>query len=461
MDPRPHNRIFNTGSGTQSNNSGEGSQYNAHFQHIHAGTNHLFAASHQHFYFGPSNTSGTETSARPSCVVPFIRDPQFVDPRRGQLLHEIHDKCFAPPQRVALVGLGGMGKSQLAIEFCRRIEEAFPHMWVFWVHASSRRRFEQGYRGIAEATKMISCDYHRINETNVLRMVRSWLCDRRNGRWLMVVDNADDAGVAELLSDHLPQSPNGSILITSRSRDVAYELTGYYSSIVDVGPMDERDALTLLTHKLGPTLSRSTAETTKLIRALDYMPLAITQVATFIRQARLRTIGRFTDELCNDDLDQARLLDRNLPDSRRDSEASNAILTTLQVSFELVRKQMPTAALLLSLMSLFHRDRIPKTLLFRRYRTDDPREASFDDIHTLMSFSLIEESEDGQHFTMRRLVQISIRRWLELHYFEAVELREGNFAVILMRRAGRNRLRRLLFLRICVSLYMALAVNTL
>jgi hypothetical protein len=80
-------------------------------------------------------------------------------------------------------------------------------------------------------------------KVDVLRLVRSWLCDDSNGQWTMVVDNADDANVfyhdipksraagnlnqpAEPLSDYLPQSPNGSILITSRSRTLAQRLTG-------------------------------------------------------------------------------------------------------------------------------------------------------------------------------------------------------------------------------------------
>lgn len=67
-------------------------------------------------------------------------------------------------------------------------------------------------------------------KADMLRLVRSWLCDKQRGRWLMVVDNADDASVffqdvsqsrtadgpgvpqSELLSDFLPQSPNGSIV---------------------------------------------------------------------------------------------------------------------------------------------------------------------------------------------------------------------------------------------------------
>jgi hypothetical protein len=119
---------------------------------------------------------------------------------------------------------------------------------VFWVHAGTQARFEEGFRRIAEATRMDGWDNPKAD---VLRLVRSWLCDESNGRWVMVVDNADDSSVffrnrsqtrgadsldrlVEPLSDFLPQSPNGSILITSRSRDVAYRLTGSHACIMEV-----------------------------------------------------------------------------------------------------------------------------------------------------------------------------------------------------------------------------------
>jgi hypothetical protein len=102
-------------------------------------------------------------------------------------------------------------------------------------------------------------------KVDVLRLVRNWLCDESNGRWVMIVDNADDSSVlfpalhrmqtvgvsnlgqaAEPLSDFLPQSPNGSILITSRNRDLAYELMGNHASNIEIKPMDKSDALALL-----------------------------------------------------------------------------------------------------------------------------------------------------------------------------------------------------------------------
>ena len=248
---------------------------------------------------------------------------------------------------------------------------------MFWVHAGTQARFEEGFRRIAEATRM---DGWNNPKADILWLVRSWLCDESNGRWAMVVDNADDSSVffrnrsqtrgadsldqsVEPLSNFLPQSPNGSILITSRSRDVAYRLTGSYACIMEVQPMDEGEALALLRKKLSFDTDKENA--VKLLHALNCMPLAITQAAACIGQRAPRmTISRYLDEVCRSDYDRARLLKKDVGDSRRDGRVFNSIITTWQISFEYIRKEMPTAARLLSLMSLFDRQGIPESLLY-------------------------------------------------------------------------------------------------
>jgi tetratricopeptide (TPR) repeat protein len=299
---------------------------------------------------------------------------------------------------------------------------------VFWVHAGTRARFEEGYRRIAEATKMNGWNDKKVD---ILQLVRSWLCDESNGQWTMVIDNADDADVffnngsqnlttgnldesAELLSNFLPQSPNGSILVTSRNQDVAQKLIGASSGIVEVKPMDTGNALALLEKKLGFIAAKDDAM--RLICALDFMPLAITQAAAFINQRAPRmSLSRYVDEVGRSDKDRARLLKKDVGDSRRDGQASNSIIATWQISFEHIRKQVPTAARLLSLMSMFDRQGIPESLLLDQYGDSEEGEVDFeDDIHTLCSFCLIEMSEDGREFEMHQLVQFSTKKWLEL-----------------------------------------------
>ena len=125
--------------------------------------------------------------------------------------------------------------------------------------------FEEAYKGIADRLKLPG----RNNpKTDTLQLVRDWLCDEANGRWTMVLDNADDAGLffprhsrgprsrfersgstSRLLAAYLPNS-HGSILITSQSKDTAARLTGSHKNIKEVHAMDKRQALQLLRNKL-------------------------------------------------------------------------------------------------------------------------------------------------------------------------------------------------------------------
>jgi tetratricopeptide (TPR) repeat protein len=333
-------------------------------------------------------------------------------------------------------------KSQIAIEYSYRMRDRSPIKWVFWVHAGTQARFEAGYRRIAEATKM---DGWNDPKVNILQLVRSWLCDDSNGRWTMIVDNADDATVfypnvsqiravhssgqpLEPLSDYLPHSPNGSILITSRNHSLAERLTGSYSGVIQVMPMNKNDALVLLEKKLGFAAAEENAS--DMVDILEAMPLAITQAAAFIRKQGPRmSVSKYVDAIRRSDKEQARLLRKDLGDSRRDNSATNSIIATWQISFEHIRKSLPTAANLLSLMSLFDRQGIPERLLQDRYGNDQ-EEADFDDdIQTLSSFSLIRASADGSEFEMHRLVQLATKKWLELH--NKLEKWKGTLAMVM------------------------------
>jgi tetratricopeptide (TPR) repeat protein len=271
-------------------------------------------------------------------------------------------------------------------------------------------------------------------------LVYSWLSDEVNNRWLMIIDNADDVEVftcrsaggrgnqdnfaskaAPTLLDSIPQSSNGSILITSRSRDAAFRLTGDYADIIKVRPMDQGDALTLLQNQLKCSFERDDTEReheAALVQALDCIPLAISQAAVYISQRAPRaTVSRYLQDLREGGQGRAKLLQIVDPgDIRRDGTASNSIIATWQISFEHIRRERPSATRLLSLMSLFNRQGIPESLLGGRYHESSDINADFeDDLNTLQSFSLVATDVDGHHFQMHRLVQFSTIKWLELH----------------------------------------------
>ncbi|KAJ2897764.1 domain-containing histone demethylation 3D [Zalerion maritima] len=203
-----------------------------------------------HFHVpAAANDRNPPKPRKPFSTVPFPPDPDFVD--RPDILKWIHEKCTRPTARIALVGLGGIGKSQLAIRYAHQVRQHSPNTWVFWVHASTRGRFEEAYESIADRLEL-----PRRNDpkTNIFRLVSEWLRIEENGRWIMILDNADDANVffsatSEKLATFLPQTCNGSIIVTSRSMNVAERLVGGRSNIHEVPAMKTEEACQLLREK--------------------------------------------------------------------------------------------------------------------------------------------------------------------------------------------------------------------
>jgi hypothetical protein len=324
-------------------------------------------------------------------------------------------------------------KSQLAIEYAYRVRDTQPQTWVFWAHASSVTRFEEGYRKIAAHLRLTGWNEPKADNFS---MVHGWLSDETNGRWTMVLDNADDAdfvfeplngGIStnttaastdRSMSEFLPLSPSGSIIITSCSREVVEGLIKYRDDVLEVKPMDVEVAAVLLMKKLKKPLQDAILEeSVRLVQQLDCMPLAITQTAAYINQRAPRmTVSRYSEILEHDDDERTKLLQKDIRDPRRDSRASNSIITTWHVSFRHVREKCDSVWRLPALMSLFNREAIPDHLLRGRYVEAKDSQTDFeDDIVTLRAYSLIGVDVSGKLFDMHGLVQLSTRRWLEMH----------------------------------------------
>ena len=386
---------------------------------------------------------------KPSSTVPFRRDRDFID--RGDLLSRVDERCSQPAGRAALVGLGGVGKSQLAIEYTHRTRERSPDTWVFWVHASNAARFEQGYRDIADVVKIAG---REDPKAHIFKLVHDWLRGYE-GKWLMILDNVDDAGylvngqaviqsqsndsrcqTLRPLRDYLPQSQNGSILITTRSQESALKLSER-NDLIPVDPMDASNAVELLNKKLESTGQRNDKDLVELAAALEFMPLAIVQAASYISQRVPRcSVRQYLEDIRKSDRKQSSLLNHKGGELRRDSEAKNSIIITWQISFKHIYETRQSAAELLSLMSFFDSQGIPETLVrgrageaeheIREGRDDDRVQSDEDsdselndddgfemDVRTLRDFSFISTTSDPTVFEMHRLIQLATRKWLE------------------------------------------------
>ncbi|KAJ9480666.1 hypothetical protein VN97_g12875 [Penicillium thymicola] len=385
-----------------------------------------------------------ETPPSPLSTVPFMRDPDFVS--RDIILDQVHEKSSVPGSRIALVGLGGVGKLQLAIEYSYQVRSQSPATWVFWVHASNAARFGQCFRDIADQVKVPG---RQDPHANIFKLVENWLRGEKRGRWVLVLDNVDDheflrkspltglgdpknsprnASTKPLL-EYLPTSLNGSVIITSRTREVALKMVDD-KDIIEVKPMERSEALELLQRKLEQP--EESHESRDLVEQLELMPLAIVQAASYIRNRAPRcSVSQYPRDFQKSDREATKLLETEAGHLYRDWEAKNSILVTWQISFDHIRQTRPSAADLLSLMSFFDRQGIPEKLLRVQPKnnlslellndsSDDGEVSESDtigdfesDITTLRDFSFISVSRNIVFFTMHRLVQLSTHIWLK------------------------------------------------
>jgi tetratricopeptide (TPR) repeat protein len=428
-----------------------------------------YAPPEQDYKLRSGSLSSQPPSYAPVFMVPFQRDPKFLE--RQSIMENIKSK-FKTSRRVALAGLGGVGyvaisigllpkmcicrslqlskihlitymrtfplpepdlstadvfllgifsKSQIAIEHCYRFREQHPNAHVFWIYAGSAVRFEQGYQEIARRLALPGWDNPKVD---ILELVHEWLSDERNGEWLMTVDNADDAAVffgnkmsnnsqdrklSKPLVRYLPQSSTGYIIFTTRDKRAGERLAGREKPI-EILPMNAVDSLNLLRGRI-PEDEWSDDEAMKLVEELAYLPLAITQAAAFISENCL-TVSEYLELLATGEEDLKDLLSEDLEDLRRDLDTENSVIRTWKLSFDQISREKARAAQILSLMAVLDHHRAPRMLL----RQEGETEVGFRTaLGALQAFSLISAEKDKDAAVrMHRLVALSTKKWLEL-----------------------------------------------
>jgi tetratricopeptide (TPR) repeat protein len=302
-------------------------------------------------------------------------------------------------------------KSQIALEYCFRRKEKDPECSVFWVHAATIARFEETYKRIATECGIIAQEEEA--QVDATMLVQNWLENRHEGRWLMVVDNIDDTEVffkepmtnQKTVSQCIPRTWKGSLLFTTRSRDIAIDLI-LPAKPIPVPVLTKSEGAELLRSRLPG--NHSEEHIIELLEELEYIPLAITQAAAFMSKRR-RTIPQYLDLYRKSDSARVRMLSYEFSDHGRQYNSMESVAKTWTISFESIRRGNPRAADLLSLMCYFDRHAVPAALL----TGEDEDELDFEDaVAVLCAFSLIESDEAGTSFDMHNLVQLATKLWL-------------------------------------------------
>jgi NB-ARC domain len=118
-------------------------------------------------------------------------------------------------RRIVLGGMGGIGKTQLAIAYAKRHCSSYES--VFWLNAVLEANLKISLRSIAEQV-MEAQEYERAKEEQILFRVRRWLSDPANTRWLLIFDNYDAPDLFDIYK-YFPYAAHGSIIVTTRLPD--------------------------------------------------------------------------------------------------------------------------------------------------------------------------------------------------------------------------------------------------
>jgi hypothetical protein len=144
---------------------------------------------------------------------------------------EAHD------QRVLILGgLGGIGKTQLAIAYARR--HAIVYDSVFWLNAKTKSTLQTSFRLIA--LRLAIHGIQQLDEDQIIVHILNWLSQEGNCRWLLIFDNHDDLQQYHI-KQYYPYASQGSIIVTTRSPD---RLSG---KVIRIGKLDNiHDGLRIL-----------------------------------------------------------------------------------------------------------------------------------------------------------------------------------------------------------------------
>jgi len=346
-------------------------------------------------------------------MVPFAPNPRFVG--RSAQLDRLGKTLFTEDQsaKVAIIGLGGVGKTQVALKLAYRTRKRYPECSVFWVSATNMESLQQAYLKIGRQLQIPGLEEE---QADVKKLVQSYLNEESAGRWLLIFDNADDMDmwigsadnrdVSHGLINYLPKSRQGFILFTTRSRKVAVKLA--QQNMIEVAEMDEDVATQMLSNSLiDQKLLNNHQDTIKLLEQLTFLPLAIAQAAAYIN-ANGMTLAEYLSLLEDQEQNVVELLSEDFEDEGRYRDIKNPVATTWLISFEHIKHLDPLAADYLSFMSCVDFKDIPQSLLPRA----ESQKKETDAIGTLNAYSFVSRRSTDQSLDLHRLVHLATRNWL-------------------------------------------------
>ncbi len=334
------------------------------------------------------------------------RNPYFTG--RGDVLDALHqaltDDHTVPGQ--AITGLGGIGKTQTAIEYCYRHRHDFET--VFWVRAESEAQIKAG---LVEVAQMLTLPEADADADAAVEAVRRWLS--AHDGWLLVFNNADRPAV---LKPFLPAAGRGRIFITSRAARSAFASVGIRQPFrLGILTAEEAEAFLLDRVDRKKPTDDERAAVAALARELGHLPLALEQAAAYV----MASGARFRAYLDSYSRQQLALLEEASPVT---GDYEGTVATTWSMSFREIEDESPASADTLRVLAFLASDAIPLEIFEEGAAELGERIAWAVDgdplgvsrlLEPLSRYSLIEYDVEGRLVSVHRMVQEVMRAGLK------------------------------------------------
>ncbi len=337
----------------------------------------------------PVTTSVTSSQPQPLFRIPLPRNEYFTG--REDILTQIHETL--PHRPVAVCGLGGLGKTQVAVEYAYQHQAEYTH--VFWLSAHDNVVLQTGVEAIAKDLG--------LHQPLPPDEVRAWVKEKFSHtlNWLLVVDNADElVQIQQVFTELLPLPlTTGQVLLTTRQQSPPSPLTPLTLDTLT----DDQGAELLLrrTHNL-ESKSSDLDHARTLSHTLQGLPLALAQAAAYLYQRRCGYQKYLTLYQQN----AARLL-KERGKLIFDQDHPLPVATTWQVSLAQIQQQQPRALELLHYCAFLSSAGIPEEVLLKVL---DIEAFDLEDwLDPILSYSLLTRDSDSQQVRIHSLVQTILR----------------------------------------------------
>ncbi|KAM0139051.1 hypothetical protein ACHAP3_003319 [Botrytis cinerea] len=359
---------------------------------------------------------------KPITFMPFDRNDGLVD--RTEIFESL-DQLLSPAiqnRSVAIWGLGGCGKTQIALEYAYRCRDKNSSS-IFWIRADSEATFVQDYSDLAKIARLSS----DLKAEELLNAVKQWIENQKD--WVLILDNADDLRIfkesystSENKQAHdpkllrfIPRSRTGNIIWTSRDRRICGDII-HIQRCIEVKAMDNEQAIDLFRNLSGIpdfTSSKDEKSILELLESLGNLPLAIVQAASYIRNTKI-SVRQYLKSF---ESEQSDLLSEEFQDVYRpDSNVPNAVMRTWHISMKKVAEESPCSERILNTITFFNNKGIPFKLI------EEAAGATYSNHEILLAASRLSDysllqaqravDEELPTYEQHRLVHLATRRAL-------------------------------------------------